>query len=116
MVLQDTSPPPPEKSRDFATDNDTAQGAAVPRGWSAWFGGPNTQIGPRIAPVLGRSATSDSDTDDSSSAILDKQFADEEGRAIQYRTCSWQKVLCTPAIIAPKQAKCAPPAYGCRIV
>ncbi|AEO59685.1 amino-acid permease [Thermothelomyces thermophilus ATCC 42464] len=61
-------------------------------GWSSWFGGPGVTIGPRIAPVLsGISLGSDSDTDQSSRAILDKQLAAEDGHAIKYRTCSWQK-------------------------
>jgi hypothetical protein len=71
----------------------------LPRGWSAWFGGPNTAIGrriaPRIAPVAGESAAAaaddDSDSGLSSNAILEKQLAEEAGHAIQYRTCSWQK-------------------------
>lgn len=64
---------------------------STPRGYSAWFGGRNVTVGPRIAPVLEGIAL-DSDSDDSSSAILDKQIALEDGHAIQYRTCSWQKV------------------------
>lgn len=63
----------------------------VPRGRSAWFGGSNVRIGPRIGPVI-TGIPVDSETDDSSSAILGKQIALEEGCAIQYRTCSWQKV------------------------
>lgn len=65
--------------------------ATTPRGFSAWFGGPNTTVGPRIGPMI-EGISHDSDTDDSSSAILDKQIALEDGHAIQYRTCSWQKV------------------------
>jgi hypothetical protein len=64
-----------------------------PTGWSSWFGGPDVVIGPRIGPVLSSiSLASDSDTDQSSTAILDKQIAAEDGHAIRYRTCSWQKV------------------------
>lgn len=66
----------------------------VPRGWSAWFGGPNTAIGPRIAPriaPLPDQVAEDSDSGLSSNAILEKQLAQEAGSAIQYRTCSWQK-------------------------
>lgn len=66
---------------------------AAPRGWSAWFGGPNVTVGPRIGPVLDSISLGGlSDSDESSSAILDKQIALESGAAIQYRTCSWQKV------------------------
>ncbi|KAK3297373.1 amino-acid permease [Chaetomium fimeti] len=64
-----------------------------PTGWSSWFGGQDTVAGPRIGPVLSSISigTSDSDTDQSSAAILDKQLADDLGSAIKYRTCSWQK-------------------------
>lgn len=67
----------------------------APRGWSAWFGGPNTFVGrriaPHIAPLAGESPGSDSEGDLNSDAILEKQLAEEAGHAIQYRTCSWQK-------------------------
>ncbi|KAH6621580.1 amino-acid permease [Chaetomium sp. MPI-SDFR-AT-0129] len=68
-------------------------GSAVPSptGWSSWFGGSNVVIGPRIGPVLDSISGGDSETDLSGSAILDKQLAAEDGAAIQYRTCSWQK-------------------------
>ncbi|KAI1180392.1 N amino acid transport system protein [Nemania sp. FL0916] len=65
------------------------------RGWSEWFGGPNTAVGrriaPRIAPVAGEFPDSDSESRLTSDAILEKQLAEEAGNAIQYRTCSWQK-------------------------
>ncbi|KAI1823060.1 amino acid transporter [Xylaria intraflava] len=68
---------------------------AVPNAWSAWFGGPNTVIGPRIAPriapVVAGDNLGDSNSGLSSDAILEKQIAQEAGHAIQYRTCSWQK-------------------------
>jgi hypothetical protein len=57
---------------------------------AAWFGGRNTTVGHRIAPVLAGTPI-ESDTDDSSSAILNKQIALEENASIKYRTCSWQK-------------------------
>ncbi|GAP89231.2 putative n amino acid transport system protein [Rosellinia necatrix] len=66
----------------------------VPGGWSAWFGGPNTAVGPRIAPRVAPvpdGNPDDSDSGLSSDAILEKQLAQEAGSAIQYRTCSWQK-------------------------
>lgn len=78
---------PPPYEDDVAADT-------VPRGWSAWFGGPNTAIGPRIAPrvaPLPDQSAEDSDSGLSSNAILEKQLAQEAGSAIQYRTCSWQK-------------------------
>ncbi|KAK0636124.1 amino acid transporter [Bombardia bombarda] len=62
-----------------------------PRGFSAWFGGPNVTVGPRIGPVLDSISGGGSDSDESGTAILNKQIALEEGHAIQYRTCSWQK-------------------------
>jgi hypothetical protein len=76
-------------------DDDVVPVDTVPRGWSAWFGGPNTTIGrriaPRIAPVAGATSDDESDSGMSSDAILQKQLAEEAGSAIQYRTCSWQK-------------------------
>jgi hypothetical protein len=86
--------PSSEDKKIFDTaDRRPAQTRSVstPRGYSAWFGGPSVTVGPRIGPVLDGIAL-DSDSDDSSSAILDKQIALEDGHAIQYRTCSWQKV------------------------
>ncbi|KAH8166527.1 hypothetical protein CIB48_g1697 [Xylaria polymorpha] len=86
------SPSPYAYGADGDGDGDGAH--AVNRGWSSWFGGPNTAIGrriaPRIAPVAGDDPD-DSDSGLSSDAILEKQLAQEAGSAIQYRTCSWQK-------------------------
>ncbi|KAI3337112.1 amino acid transporter [Xylariaceae sp. AK1471] len=73
---------------------DTDAVDTIPRGWSAWFGGPNTAIGPRISPRIapaGGEISDDSDSGLNSDAILEKQLAEEAGSAIQYRTCSWQK-------------------------
>ncbi|KAI1432343.1 amino acid transporter [Xylaria sp. CBS 124048] len=68
---------------------------SIPRGWSAWFGGPNTAIGPRIAPriapIVDDDSLDDSNSGLNSDSILEKQIAQEAGNAIQYRTCSWQK-------------------------
>jgi hypothetical protein len=92
MTSEDTrTPPAPLEEKAAAGEVDGATTTQVPRGWTAWFGGPNVVVGPRIGPVI-TGQSSDSDTDDSSSAILGKQLALEEGCAIQYRTCSWQKV------------------------
>ncbi len=90
--MASTSPPSAveEKKVSEYVDVDAAA-VQTPNGWSAWFGGPNVTIGPRIGPVIS-SVSTDSDTDESSNAILGKQIALEEGHAIQYRTCSWQKV------------------------
>lgn len=80
--------------------------AGIPSGRAGWFGGSDVAIGPRIGPVLSSISMGDaSDTDDSSSAILHKQKALEDGHAIQYRTCSWQKV-CSPVLIAKIVAMC----------
>ncbi|KAK6950187.1 hypothetical protein Daesc_008513 [Daldinia eschscholtzii] len=67
--------------------------APIPRGWSAWFGGPDVKIGPRIAPQIApiTADVHDSASNLSSDAILNKQLEEEAGHAIQYRTCSWQK-------------------------
>ncbi|KAL0932695.1 neutral amino acid [Colletotrichum truncatum] len=59
-------------------------------GYSAWFGGRNTKVGPRIAPVQ-EGLVDGSDSEASADAILGKQLAEEDGHAIKYRTCSWQK-------------------------
>ncbi|RKU44059.1 hypothetical protein DL546_006191 [Coniochaeta pulveracea] len=88
--------PPPFKSEDGAVYRQNVDRerrgsvAQAPRGLAAWFGGRNTTVGNRIAPVLAGTPI-DSDTDDSSSAILNKQIALEENASIKYRTCSWQK-------------------------
>ncbi|CCF36307.1 transmembrane amino acid transporter [Colletotrichum higginsianum] len=59
-------------------------------GLSAWFGGRKTKVGPRIAPR--REGLGDtSDSEENPDAILGKQLAEEDGHAIKYRTCSWQK-------------------------
>lgn len=65
----------------------------TPSGRARWFGGPNIYVGRRIGPVLS-SLSSDyqSESDDSSSAILLKQKEIEANSSIQYRTCTWQKV------------------------
>lgn len=86
----------PDKTGDSSehegeTDGPVATGS--PQGWSAWFGGKDVVAGPRIGPVLTSiSLGGQSDTEETSSAILDKQLALESNAAIQYRTCSWQKV------------------------
>ncbi|CAK7274318.1 hypothetical protein SEPCBS57363_006103 [Sporothrix epigloea] len=59
------------------------------RGVSCLWGS-GMKIGPRIGPHITGNVF-DSDSDESSTAILEKQLAQEDGCAIQYRTCSWQK-------------------------
>lgn len=49
-------------------------------------------VGGRIAPVLPHLSNYDFGSDDSGSDILGKQIEMEASSAIQYRTCSWQKV------------------------
>lgn len=75
-------------------DTEATTRETKPTGWAAWFGGPTVKIGPRIAPVVAplnaNVNTSDSEID--SKDILMKQIESEENSAIQYRTCSWQKV------------------------
>ncbi|KAL6857486.1 hypothetical protein ACO1O0_004922 [Amphichorda felina] len=62
------------------------------------FGGQNMTVGPRIAPVPehmkdGIATPTSTDYEDvtSAEAIIQKQIDSENGAAIQYRTCSWQK-------------------------
>ncbi|KAI5462093.1 transmembrane amino acid transporter protein [Mariannaea sp. PMI_226] len=57
--------------------------------WASIFGGPDVWIGPRIAGLP--DFAKDSDSEESSQAILNKQIEAENGTDIQYRTCSWQK-------------------------
>jgi hypothetical protein len=59
--------------------------------FSSMFGGRNTVVGPRIEPVHDNLRADVDDSDESASAILNKQLASEAGNSIQYRTCSWQK-------------------------
>ncbi|KAK3937723.1 amino-acid permease [Diplogelasinospora grovesii] len=88
-MLPQHRPSSTEKQVGDGTDYDA--GTETPPGLSAWFGGQNVPIGPRIGPVLDSISLGGSDSEESSSAILDKQIALEDGHAIQYRTCSWQK-------------------------
>ncbi|KAH7362771.1 amino-acid permease [Plectosphaerella cucumerina] len=64
---------------------------ARPKGLAHLFGGSGVTVGPRIAPISSSMLTSDAASDDSADAILAKQRESEDGCAIQYRTCSWQK-------------------------
>lgn len=81
----------------IADERGTAYGTqpGIPRGRAAWFGGKTVQIGPRICPIVApitNSATGSESDVSNADEILLKQKASEEGAAIQYRTCSWQKV------------------------
>ncbi|KAF7860754.1 hypothetical protein EAF04_008272 [Stromatinia cepivora] len=60
---------------------------------STWGFGP-VKIGPRIGPVLPHlrmDADASSISSDSGNELLNKQIQAEEGSAIKYRSCSWQK-------------------------
>ncbi|KAG7287200.1 hypothetical protein NEMBOFW57_006705 [Staphylotrichum longicolle] len=82
-----------EKKDDGETPLPEAAEVSSTSRWSSWFGGRNVVVGPRIGPVLSSISIADSDSEQSSAAILDKQLAAEDGHAIQYRTCSWQKFI-----------------------
>jgi len=56
------------------------------------FGTSNRAVGARIAPVLPHLKAYDFGSDDSNSDIAGRQIELEADNAIQYRTCSWQKV------------------------
>ncbi|KFA63847.1 hypothetical protein S40285_04453 [Stachybotrys chlorohalonatus IBT 40285] len=56
---------------------------------AAVFGGQAASIGPRIAPPCDDGASEVSTSD-----IVTSQIEAENGKAIQYRTCSWQKTAC----------------------
>lgn len=97
--MSDKYSPPPASSdekRGLDDNHNLDVESAAPSGRARWFGGPNIYVGPRIGPVLSSLSSSyASDSDDSSTAILHKQKEAEANAAIQYRTCSWQKVCPT---------------------
>ncbi|KAK4446828.1 amino-acid permease [Podospora aff. communis PSN243] len=78
--------------KPVAAEDSTSENAVVGDVWnfSYIFGGKGVRIGPRIGPAL-HSDTIDSSGEESTDAILTKQRELEDGNAIQYRTCSWQK-------------------------
>jgi hypothetical protein len=53
--------------------------------------GSHKHVGDRIAPVLPHLAGYDFGDNASEETILTKQIEMEQGHALQYRTCSWQK-------------------------
>ena len=81
--------PRAEKLASSPSPVDYDSEVASSRGISSWWGA-GLKVGPRIGPPIAGNAF-ESDSDDSSAAILEKQRAQEDGCAIQYRTCSWQK-------------------------
>ncbi|KAI0128468.1 amino-acid permease [Xylariales sp. AK1849] len=92
MAFDTASDPPKSVADERGTGFDHGHGDTKSRGRSAWFGGRNVRIGPRIAPVVVPLDTATGSSSDlSSNEILLKQREKEENCAIQYRTCSWQK-------------------------
>lgn len=96
IMLDMYSPSPASSDDKNAVDDHHShdiEAGATPSGRARWFGGRNIYVGARIGPVLSSlSSNYNSDSDDSSATILLKQKESEANAAIQYRTCSWQKV------------------------
>ncbi|KAK3359489.1 amino-acid permease [Lasiosphaeria hispida] len=90
MALQD-SPSSGEEKRAVGSAVYDGTVADAPSSFASWFGGKSVFIGPRIGPVLDNLALDSSSDTENSFAILNKQLAVEDGHAIKYRTCSWQK-------------------------
>lgn len=83
-----TTPPTPDLPPVYTNTSDgTAKGSRT----AAMFGGKDVAIGPRIIPVPDHLKSDETEIEESSSAMLDRQLAAEDGASIQYRTCSWQK-------------------------
>lgn len=61
-------------------------------GWANVFGGPGVTVGPRIEHISEHMVSKDAAGNESADAIRTQQREAEDGCAIQYRTCSWQKV------------------------
>jgi hypothetical protein len=80
-----------EKIMDNKMDN--GSGVDTEKGKNRFGHSTNDEgVGGRIAPVLPHLQNYDFGSDDSGSDILGKQIEMEASNAIQYRTCSWQKV------------------------
>lgn len=79
------------KSAPASPDPEHAEPSVPYSRWAAIFGGSGVSIGPRIAGLPDFVKNDVSDSEDTSSAIVNKQIAAEDGSEIQYRTCSWQK-------------------------
>ncbi len=79
----------PSKTGDLETvpTNNTTSSSR----FASIFGGKGVAIGPRIASLPDHLKEEFGGEDETSSAILDRQLAAEDGASIQYRTCSWQK-------------------------
>lgn len=84
-------------NKENIVDNNVDNGSGnvdAEKGTKSQFGqsAGNKNVGSRIAPVLPHLQGYDFGSDDSGSDILGKQIEMEADNAIQYRTCSWQKV------------------------
>jgi hypothetical protein len=77
--------------RAYSPTTSDVEKAGRGRQWPR-FGGGDKPIGGRIAPVLPHLSNYDFADSDTGSDILGKQIELEAGNALQYRTCSWQKV------------------------
>lgn len=91
-----TPSPPREKGRDKSRIDDANASTAFtedvrPGLWSWTKLDDTTAVGPRIGPVLQSVFIASSDSNDSL-VSPERQHELEKGNAIQYRTCSWQKV------------------------
>lgn len=99
MSARKPSPPPVngrDKSRIDDVNASTAFKEDVRSGLWSWTKlDDTTAVGPRIGPVLHSVAIPSSDSDDSI-VTPERQHELEKGNAIQYRTCSWQKVWSIP--------------------
>ncbi|KAM3511317.1 hypothetical protein MY11210_005054 [Beauveria gryllotalpidicola] len=83
-----------KSSRKSSSPDLEATNRAITTGSSRWasiFGGKHVVVGSRIAPLPAYLKNDDADHSETASEILDRQLAAEDGAAIQYRTCSWQK-------------------------
>ncbi|KAK1995996.1 transmembrane amino acid transporter [Colletotrichum falcatum] len=89
-LRQPGTAPGDKGAAELAFARSDAEAGGRQTGLSAWFGGRDTAVGPRIAPRRDGGGEH-SDGEESPDAILGKQLADEDGHAIKYRTCSWQK-------------------------
>lgn len=79
-----TSSPPDLEAVNTVTTTNSSRLASI-------FGGKGVVVGPRISPLPDYLKSDDAAHAETASEILDRQLAAEDGAAIQYRTCSWQK-------------------------
>lgn len=79
-----------KRERDHPSNRDPERGANGK--FASKYGNSDRTVGGRIGPVLGHLSSYDFGSEDSGEDMLGKQLEMEAGDAIQYRTCSWQKV------------------------